>query len=129
MVTGERQPATGVEAEQFRVISGTSSTGSYTFTVRVTDDRYTRQEKEFSLTVTETGHLSADEALFSSFSITRSTMKLNLTPDNMPYTMVVDNDTNWVNLTVVLDDTSDYLRINGTANSSGVSRQCPLLPA
>ena len=40
-------------------------------------------------------------------------MKLNLTPDNMPYTMVVDNDTNWVNLTVVLDDTSDYLRITG----------------
>ena len=118
----------GLRLSSSGVISGTpSSTGSYTFTVRVTDDRYTRQEKEFSLTVTETGHLSADEALFSSFSITRSTMKLNLTPDNMPYTMVVDNDTNWVNLTVVLDDTSDYLRINGPANSSGVSRTVPLV--
>ena len=56
----------GLRLSSSGVISGTpSSTGSYTFTVRVTDDRYTRQEKEFSLTVTETGHLSADEALLA----------------------------------------------------------------
>jgi|LSQX01.3.fsa_nt_gb hypothetical protein len=113
----------GLRLSSSGVISGTpTSMGSYTFTVRVTDDRNARQEKEFSLNVTKTGHLSADEALFNSLLITQSTMKLNLIPDNMPYTMVVDNDTNRVSLTVNLDDTLDYLRINGTSASNGAAR-------
>ena len=59
--------------------------------------------------------MSADEALFQKLTLARSTMELILVPDNMPYTMLVDNDINWINLTVVLENTADYLRVNGFA--------------
>jgi hypothetical protein len=108
-------------------ISGTpASTGTFTFTARVTDARYARQEKEFSLTITGSGYISGEEAVFKNLSITRSTMRLDLTPANMPYTMVVDRNINWIELTVDLFDASDYLRINGSDHYSGVSRKVTL---
>ena len=117
----------GLRFSSSGVISGTpTSKGTYTFTARVTDYDYERQEKEFSITVTETGPMSADEALFQKLTLTRSTMELILVPDNMPYTMLVDNDINWINLTVVLENTADYLRVNGFGTSSAKARTIPL---
>jgi len=53
-------------------------------------------------------------------------MRLDLTPANMPYTMVVDRNINWIELTVDLFDASEYLRINGSDHYSGVSRTVSL---
>ncbi len=109
------------------VLSGTpTSTGSYAFTLRVTDDNNARQEQQCYLIITDTGYISSEENLFRNLNITRSTMTLNLSPADMPYTMVVTNDTNWINLTVILDNTADRLRINETAHYSEVVRTVPL---
>jgi len=109
------------------VLSGTpTSTGSYTFTVRVTDDNNTRQEQQCYLIITDTGYISSEEDLFRNLNITRSTMTLNLSPDDMPYTMVVSHDINWINLTVILENTSDSLQINETTHYSEVVRTVPL---
>jgi hypothetical protein len=123
---GSRLPS-GLTLSSSGTISGTpASTGTFTFTARVTDARYARQEKEFSLTITGSGYISGEEAVFKNLSITRSTMRLDLTPANMPYTMVVDRNINWIELTVDLFDASDYLRINGSDHYSGVSRKVTL---
>ena len=118
----------GLTLSSSGTISGTpTSTGNFTFTARVTDARYARQEKEFSLTITGSGSISSsEEALFKNLSITRSTMRLDLTPANMPYTMVVDRNINWIELTVDLFDAAEYLRINGSDHYSGVSRKVSL---
>ncbi|HAA34521.1 MAG TPA: hypothetical protein DCD97_04335 [Firmicutes bacterium] len=118
----------GLTLSSSGTISGTpASAGTFTFTARVTDARYARQEKEFSLTITGSGSISSsEEAVFKNLSITRSTMRLDLTPANMPYTMVVDRNINWIELTVDLFDASEYLRINGSDHYSGVSRTVSL---
>ncbi len=111
------------------VISGTpTATGTYTFTARVTDDNNARQEEQFLLTIldTDTDYLTSDEDLFKALHITRSTMKLDLRPDNMPYTMLVNNDVNWINLSIVPHHPSDWLRINGTSYYRGSLRTVPL---
>ena len=126
LASGSSLPS-GLTLSSSGTISGTpTSTGSYTFTARVTDARYARQEKEFSLTITGSGSISGEEAVFKNLSITRSTMRLDLTPANMPYTMVVDRNINWIELTVDLFDASEYLRINGSDHYSGVSRTVSL---
>lgn len=125
LVSGSLPP--GLTLNSSGTISGTpTSTGSYTFTARVTDYNYARQEKQFTLTITDTGYLSDGEAFFRLLTVSRSTMRLDLTPENMPYTMVVDTDTDWVELTVFLYDTAEKLRINRAAASSGVVRTIPL---
>ena len=78
------------------------------------------------MTITGSGSISGEEAVFKNLSITRSTMRLDLTPANMPYTMVVDRNINWIELTVDLFDASEYLRINGSDHYSGVSRTVSL---
>ncbi len=117
----------GLSLNSSGTISGTpTSTGTYTFTARVRDNNYDRQEKQFTITVTETGCLSHDEGLFRTLYITQGTMKLYITPDKMPYTIFVDNDINWVNLMVALENSSDRLRINGSNFYDGTSRTIPL---
>ena len=127
-LSGGSSLPSGLTLSSSGTISGTpTSTGNFTFTARVTDARYARQEKEFSLTITGSGSISSsEEALFKNLSITRSTMRLDLTPANMPYTMVVDRNINWIELTVDLFDAAEYLRINGSDHYSGVSRKVSL---
>jgi len=117
----------GLSLDSTGKISGTpTSTGRYTFTTRVRDNNNARQEQEFHLTITDTDYISSAEDLFKTLTITRSTMNLDLSPENMPYTMVVSNDINYVNLTVTLYDAGDRLRINGSSSYDGRVRTVPL---
>ena len=111
----------------FNFHSGTpASTGIYNFVARVTDDNYARQEKEFSLTIGDTDYFFEGEAVFRLLAISRGTMKLELTPYDMPYTMVVDRDMDWLELTVYLYAEQEWVRINGASASSGAARTLSL---
>lgn len=124
-ISGSLPP--GLSLSSRGTISGTpTSTGTYTFTVRITDDNYARQEKQFKLTITDTDYTSSEEGLFKTLHIARSTMKLFLTPEDMPYTMFVNSDVNWINLTIASYHASDWLRINGTSYYNGTLRTVPL---
>lgn len=124
-VSGSLPP--GLSLRSTGEISGTpTSTGRYTFTVRVRDDDNARQEQQFHLTITDYDYISYEEDLFKTLTITRSTMNLDLSPEDMPYTMVVSNDVNNVNLSVTLYDTSDRLRINGSSSYDGRVQTIPL---
>ncbi len=123
-ISGSLPP--GLRLSSDGVISGTpASTGNYMFTIRVTDDNYARRDQQFWLTITDKDYTS-DENHFMVLNIQRGTMGLNLSPEEMPYTMIVNRDVNWVNLAMALSNPSDRLRINGTASYDGIERTVPL---
>jgi len=125
LISGSLPP--GLSLSGTGTISGTpASTGTYNFVARVTDDNYARQEKEFSLTIGDTDYFFEGEAVFRLLAISRGTMKLELTPYDMPYTMVVDRDMDWLELTVYLYGAQEWVRINGASASSGAARTLPL---
>ncbi len=96
-------------------------------------------EKSFTLWVLDEGsqvpYLYADSASPSSYSdrvsfknlkITQGSMELNLSPENMPYIMIVDGSINWVNLLVSLNAAGDMLYINNVGHASSQVKSIPL---
>ena len=121
------------------IISGTPrSVGRYDFTLEVTNDGGWAEE-DFTLWVLDenyqvpylyddygSDYRYTDRVTFKNLRISQGSMEMNLSPENMPYTMVVDGSINRVNLLVSLNASGDTLYINNARHTSSEVKSIPL---
>ncbi|NMB41030.1 MAG: hypothetical protein GX996_03745 [Firmicutes bacterium] len=130
---------TGLTLSNEGLIYGTpTNAGQYVFTLRVsTDDGWA--EKAFTLWVTDGNDLTADfytdygnylgyseEITFKNLKVSQGSMEINLAPEKLPHTMIVDGSVSWINLTIDLNTGGDALYINNTRHSPSAAKIIPL---
>jgi hypothetical protein len=128
----------GLTLDSDGIIYGTPrSVGRYDFTLEVTNDGG-RAEEDFTLWVLDDYQVPylyddygsdygySDRVTFKNLRISQGSMEMNLSPENMPYTMVVDSSINRINLLVSLNASGDILYINNARHTSSEVKSIPL---
>lgn len=129
----------GLTLDSDGIIYGTPrSVGRYDFTLEVTNDGGWAEE-DFTLWVLDENYQApylnddygsdygySDRVTFRNLRIGQGSMEMNLSPENMPYTMVVDSSINRINLLVSLNASGDTLYINNARHTSSEVKSIPL---
>ncbi len=129
----------GLTLRSSGVIYGTpTSIGRYDFDLRVTNND-DWAEQSFTLWVLDDNsqvpylyddygsyYASSEQVTFENLKISQGSMEINLGPEKMPHTMVVDGSINWINLNITLNSTGDALYINDTRHNSSTIKSIPL---